>query len=853
MPSPTALERAGDFSQSRTTSGALIPIRDPLTGAAFPDNKIPANRSNAQSLALLNLLPLPNATGSGFNFIVQEPSIPHPRRQHLGRVDYRPTDKDSLSMKYQTWHTRSVGNNVAGASARWGLVRQRYDFTADQAKIDYTRIINSRTVLEVSAGMFYSTEDGPPEDDVALRSIQRASYPALASIPQFAALHNPLGLVPRVIFGTTVQSNSQTVGEVTYDGRRPIYGADTAVAGVINLTHTRGSHTFKAGLVREYERFGQARSGTFAGEFNFQNDTNNPNNTGYAYANAFIGTVTQYSESLGRVGDNRRQNTWAWFVQDTWKPTRKLTMDIGVRMYKWDHPLQGGGEASAFSFERFDPTWGGKPPVLYQPVLVGSARRAKNPLTGEILPDFYVGSMVPGTGYTCGVLTPSTPCSINGIVIQTDGSYIDGDRGFIEPLPIQFDPRFGMAYAFNTKTVLRVSGGAFHDGTGGFTGTGGPAYRFDKQIRFTDPNSFLSGASATVPVNVNGITREGQKRTVSYKYNVGHQRELGYNVVLDLAYVGETTQNIAQDWNYNAVPAGARFLPENRDLSRPDTATLGLQPNKPNPGALPDAFLRPILGFGDINISMPVGKAWYDSLQMQLTRRFTGVFELAGSYTWAKGFASGINQNNPLPASAARSRANLQEHVVVASYMIDIPPGSRLVKWSAAKWVLDDWRISGISTFATGGFSNVTVDSFSDSFDFSGGGEICGANNRPIVQTGDANLPAGERTVDRWFDTSVFQRPSGRGDIGNNCYNAKVLLPGFTNHDVSIFKDFPLKGNHRMQFRWEIYNLFNHPQWNEVDTTAQFDATGQQTDVNFGKVTSARNERRMQMSFRYSF
>jgi len=844
---PTALERAGDFSQTRTTSGALIPIRDPLTGAAFPDNRIPANRANAQSLALLNLLPLPNATGSGFNYIVQEPSIPHPRRQHLGRVDYRPTANDSFSMKYQTWYTKSVGNNVAGASARWGLVRQRYDFTADQAKIDYTRIINARTVLEVSAGMFYSTEDGPPEDDTALKSIQRASYPALAGLPQFAALHNPLGLIPRVVFGG-VQSTSQAAGEVTYDGRWPIYGADTAVAGTINLTHTRGSHTFKAGLVREYERFGQARSGTFGGEFNFSNDTSNPNNTGFAFSNAFIGTVTQYNESMGRVGDNRRQNTWAWFVQDTWKLTRKLTMDIGVRMYKWDHPLQGGGEASAFTFERFDPAWGGKAPVLFRPVLVGSARRAQNPLTGEILPEFFIGAMVPGTGYTCGVLTPSSPCAINGIVIQTDGNYIDGDRGFIEPLPIQFDPRLGLAYAVNSKTVIRVSGGAFHDGTGGFTGTGGPAYRFDKQIRYTDMNSFLSGTSATVPVGVSGVTREGQKRTVSYKYTVGMQRELGYHVVLDLAYVGDTTQNIAQDWNYNAVPAGARFLAQNRDLSRPDTATLGLQPNKPNPGALPDVFLRPIPGFGDINISSPVGKAWYDSLQMQLTRRFTGVFELAGSYTWAKGFATGINQNNPLPASAARSRSNIQEHVVVASYMIDIPPGTNLVKWSPAKWVLDDWRISGISTFATGGQSNVTA-TFGDSFDFSGGGETCGN----IIQTGNANLARGDRTVDRWFDTSVFQRPSGRGDIGNNCYNAKVVLPGFTNHDISIFKDFPLKGNHRMQFRWEIYNLFNHSQWNEVDTSAQFDAAGQQTDVNFGKVTSARNERRMQMSFRYTF
>ena len=80
---------------------------------------------------------------------------------------------------------------------------------------------------------------------------------------------------------------------------------------------------------------------------------------------------------------------------------------------------------------------------------------------------------------------------------------------------------------------------------------------------------------------------------------------------------------------------------------------------------------------------------------------------------------------------------------------------------------------------------------------------------------------------------------------------AAVLLPGFTNHDLSLFKDFPLRGSHKLQFRWEIYNLFNHPQWNEVDTSAQFDAAGNQTDVNFGKVTSARTERRMQLSFRY--
>jgi hypothetical protein len=136
-------------------------------------------------------------------------------------------------------------------------------------------------------------------------------------------------------------------------------------------------------------------------------------------------------------------------------------------------------------------------------------------------------------------------------------------------------------------------------------------------------------------------------------------------------------------------------------------------------------FLRPIIGFGDINISSPVGEASYDSLQLQVTRRFVGGFELAGSYTWAKGFSTGINQNNPLPSSAARSRANLQEHVVVISYIFDVPGGSRLVGWSRRSG--SSTTGASITTIATGGWSNVSA-SYTDSFDFSGGGETCGTS-----------------------------------------------------------------------------------------------------------------------------
>jgi hypothetical protein len=859
---PTEAERRGDFSQTRTPAGALIPIRDPITGQNFAGNAIPLDRADPRGLAFLNLLPLPNVNGSGYNFQVQEPSIPHPRRQHLLRMDYRPTASDTLSVKGQTWYTKSSGYNVAGASARWGLVRQRYDFTADQAKLDYTKIIGNRTVLEVGAGVFNSHEDGPPEDDAALRSIQRSSFPALANLPQFAAIHNPLNLIPRAQWGNFQSSGSNDwVPNVTYDGRWPITGHDSAINISLNLTHTRGAHTFKTGVMRERENFGQARSGTFAGEFSFANDAANPNNTGFAFSNAFLGQVTSYTESLGRPGDNRRQTTYAWYGQDTWKVHENVSIDLGLRMYKSDLPRHVGGESSEFSFEAFDTRWGGNPPVLFRPITTAAGRRAVNPLTGEIFPVTYIGLLVPGTGFTCGVITPTTPCSINGVVIQDNGTFVDGGVGFTDPTPVQFDPRAGVAWSVNPKTVIRVAGGTFHEGSGGFYVTGGPAFRFDRVIRYTDMGSFLAGTGASSPTNVTGVQRE-DKRPATYRYTLGVQRELGWNTVLDVAFVGDKTRYLPITKNLNSVPAGARFLPQNRDLTVTPTAA--------NPGALPDVFLRPIIGYGDITITEPTGESDYNSLQMQLTRRFTGGIELAGSYTLARGSqnfffqniannnntvnGAQVYQSNPISPELSGGKSRIQEHVVVASYTVDVPNGSgKLGGGRAARWFLDNWAISGISTFATGYPAAITFTT-TDNYDFTGGGERCGNADGPFpIVTGNPTLPRGDRTIDRWFDTSVFRRPSGQGDVGNSCDGAIITLPGFNNHDLSLFKTFPMKGSQRVQFRWEIYNLFNSLSFNEVDTSAIFDAAGNQTDTNFGKVTSARNERRMQFSLRYIF
>jgi hypothetical protein len=839
---PTALERQGNFSQTRDAAGNPVIIRDPLNGGQqFPGNIIPTNRFNQYGPSTLNWLPLPNISGQlAYNYQSQIPNE-DPYFDQVYRVDYNISDKWRMFVRalhdsqtqIRPYGRADTGNNL-------GLEPFRAPTFGKGITANLTTIINPTLTNEFQFGYAVNgiPGDGPSATSAYLRSVSNINIPLL-----YPEANANSGVIPNFNFGgtPTVSGTAMTSFQGTpYANRNPVWNFTDNVAKV------SGNHTFKFGVFFEYAVKTENAFRPYNGTIDFGRDSTNPGDTNWAFSNALLGNFRTYTQINKNPLPSYPYNNLEMFAQDTWKVTRKLTLNYGLRV-SFIRPFYDKDNLMAnFNYDKFTTA---QTVRLYQP---GPNNTSINPITGASGPGVLVGAIVPGVGNLN-----------NGMVVSgQDGT----PRGLIDNRGAHWGPRFGLAYQINDKTVLRTGGGVFFERiatfgpgiTSNYT-TNPPTLR-QAQI-FNGNLSTIQGAGETFfPATITRLSPDGHVPTV-YNYNLGIQRQLPAQVFFDISYVGSQSRHLWLAQPFNNVPFGSAWQPysQNPNVTPRFDGTTNVAPN----------FYRPLMGYTNGNDFTWGASANYNAMQIAINRR-RGPLQFGVAYTWSKalgviqGHLTDARANNYGPLALDRTQS------LTLNYTYSIPGLARngFLDNRAAKMVLNGWQLSGLTSMSVGAPINVT---YSQQF-AAGGAQVTGGElNRRITGSEDVaprpvltcspNLSRGDRSLLAFINTSCFAS-AAVGSVGGDSGLNRLRGPGVHQWDMNLFKNIDIKEGMRIQLRMEAYNAFNTPQWGGINSTAAFNQAGQITNLatpanrfGFGSLNAIRanSARIVQIAAKFSF
>ena len=801
---PTARMRQGDFGElldpnNGFISGARV-INNPLTGKPFPGNVIPANQLSVNGLAFLNAFPAPTP---GFrqgaaNALITSPNPQDQRKDNI-RFDYRLNDKNNIAYRFSRYNWVAVDAFRGGMQfARTDWERPNFTSTASWTSTLSSNLINELNYTFSRDDVFINVFE---EGGVYQRSKYGINYPYIFAEKEI------VDKVPTV---------SITGFQEIDGGPYPAFSSGP-IHTVSNMTtFVKGRHTFKAGFQVEYsgeDDFDQINVNATPGGTNNQNGRfefrdSRAGGTGTAMANAAMGLFTNYAELGQRNYSQWRSLATDVFFQDSWKPTSQMTVEGGVRWVYWP-PWY----STTNNLANFDPRF-------YN----ASQAAIINPATGRLIGQQgrYNGIVLPGDGFEGdggeGLTDPRILALFRG-----------EPRGFSETHANVFEPRLGISYQLNEKTIVRTSAGIFHNRVTLNDSTllgGNPP--FQPQVTISNGSADLPGGgtvgSADLPYTINGQDPVF-KHPTSYMYAASIQREVPLGFVVDVTYI----------WRKGL------YLQRERNINQLQPGTI-----QANPG-VNIAALRPYRGYGAIRVSENAGASKYNSLQISADRRYRNGFRVGFAYTYGHSTDNASDKRNVLwntyDDTIFQGNSSFdRRHVVGVSYIYDLPFWRD--QTTLMRNLLGGWQISGASFFRTGTPNSVVQTSS----DIAGVGDV--AVGQPYNQVGDptsnanGQLSAGSgKDTNFWFNPLAFAAPAA-GNFGNAVRN-EIYNPGEQQWDIALFKNFNLGGTRRAQLRGEFFNFPNHPNL----SAAEFNPTV----GNFGRVTAKNNQRDIQLSVRVYF
>jgi hypothetical protein len=820
VPTPAMIN--GDFSPAELAKLGNVTAsgRAPGQVTKFPNGQIPASEIDPNMQALMKLYPAPNAdpnaTG-GYNY-VQAQTFNQNNRQWVTRVDYNISDNTKLYVRYNyqretqqfpvgLWWRQSV--QVPYPSPVLGKNR------SDSVTASLTHVFNPSMTNEFVFGYtfvgFPNVFDDPTRVD---RSKVGFGYKGLfnngvAQIPSFggdgsaheaALVFNPGGFeAGGASSGLYANKYMPSVSDI--------------------LSKVISTHSLKFGFYWEWIRNAQPANNNSNGYYQVSSIvTQNPNTLGNEYADLLTGTLRSYNESnFNRINDIAFSST-EFFVQDSWKATKSLTFDLGVR---FSH-ITPWYDRVGFGYSVFD----------YGQYQACSPEQQAN-----------------AAAY-CGFSWHKRDPKVT--------------LGGFPTRALFYQPRFGLAWDIlgTGKTVIRGGWGRsyFHAGqfTAGLDAAAGvltynlPATINGQPLRARDISSINF---ATQAASAAAVDRNDDKQAYTDNYNFTISQRLPWSSLLELSYIGNSSHDIpgqgnggslsANTLNVNLIPIGS--LNANPAV---DPNTLGNLANN----------FRPLQGFSDLYIATNNGYANYNAFQATLART-RGRYSVNLNYTFGKamgilGFYDQFNLNNNYGVLSGN-----RAHIFNAAYSIELGRPVRNNKIAAG--FVNDWQVSGITQIQSGanlpGYNsqnfNMDPGSTKNALGYAASNvSVLGTSNIQLNPILTCDPRKGLRSH-QYINGSCFAVPTAPGQNGP-IVMPPIYGPAFFNSDLALFKSFPITESKTLQFRFNAYNFLNHPLWsfpggNNLHLT--FDAANQMNNPIFGITTEKEGHRVLQFVAKFLF